>query len=333
MKYYRVLLLGLLSLSSARAATYALPEDGGQVVGEIQIVTSQAGDTLGKIAEIYELGYNEIVAANPTLSKKRLPEGTEVVIPTRYILPDTAHEGIVINLAEMRLYYFPSTQSSVQSADFVWESDTDSLAQTSEWQNNHYQDTMRSVVTFPVAIGKAGWGTPQASTYIKAKHRNPTWTPPASIRREAAARGRRLRAVYPAGPRNPLGTRALRLGIAGYLIHGTNKPNSIGKRRSHGCIRMRRDDVETLFDMVEVGTPVTIINQPLKVAASAEGLLIELHKPLREKRLRPNEIRHRVQLWQDSSDSAYVNSDLLENLIDSPNGMPTNISEVSWVGI
>ncbi len=220
---YRLCCLFLsLYVSVGLAATYQIPTDS-RTVGEMKVVTAVRGDTLNKIAVRYGVGYNEIVRANPKLSKRRLKTGTQVIVPTAYVLPNIDHQGIVINLSAMRLYYFLDDST---------------------------------VMTYPVAIGKRGWGTPKANTTIVKKHRHPTWTPPASIIREAARKGKKLRRVYPAGPNNPLGTRALRLGLPGYLIHGTNKPASIGKRRSHGCIRMRRGDVEELFDKVSVGTSV-----------------------------------------------------------------------------
>lgn len=223
----------MLWATVVQSATYPLPSDGSNVVGTPQTVVSRKGDNLSRLAMRYEMGYNEMVAANPTLSrKKRIPAGTTVLIPSVHTLPNVGRTGIVINLATMRLFYF---------------------------------STDNTVVTFPVAIGKKGWQTPQGDTIIKAKHRHPTWTPPASIRREAARRGKRLRKVYPAGPNNPLGTRALRLDIPGYLIHGTNKPWTIGQRRSHGCIRMRKKNIEDLFEMVAVGTSVKIIHQPATV--------------------------------------------------------------------
>lgn len=246
MKFLTILVIScsLVLSNYATAATYQLPKDGSDVVGEMKIVYSEKGDTLTKLGIRYEVGYNEIKKANPKITRKRLRAGTPIIIPTAHVLPAIEREGLVVNLSDMRLYYFP---------------------------------TPDTVVTFPVAIGKAGWSTPQGITYIKEKKRHPTWTPPPSIRREAAKRGRTLRRVYPAGPNNPLGTRALRLGMPGYLIHGTNKPWSIGQRRSHGCIRMRRDDVEALFEQVEVGMPVKIIKQPSRQLALPTIPEEELH--------------------------------------------------------
>ncbi len=233
MKKMMFWLSGILFAASVQAAQYSLPSDGSNIVGQAQTATAKRRDTLGGMAVRYGVGYNEMVKANPKWRGRRIPAGTAVTIPTQHKLPSAGRNGIVINLADMRLFYYPSGGGSVY--------------------------------TFPVAVGKRGWSTPRGTTSVISKRRNPTWTPPASIRREAARRGKRLRRVYPAGPNNPLGTRALRLGLPGYLIHGTNKPWSIGRRVSHGCIRMRRRDIEQLFSLVPVNTPVTIVSEGTKL--------------------------------------------------------------------
>lgn len=232
MKKVTILLSGILLSIGSFASTYTIPEDGSRIVGTPQTATAKKGDTLNRMAVRYGVGYNEILRANPKFKNRKIPSGTAVIIPTQHRLPNADRHGIVINLADMRLFYYPQGTNEV--------------------------------VTFPIAVGKNGWRTPKGRTSVVRKHRHPTWTPPASIHREAARRGKKLRRVYPAGPNNPLGTRALRLGISGYLIHGTNKPYSIGKRVSHGCIRLRRPDIERLFDLVSVDTPVTIVDQPSK---------------------------------------------------------------------
>lgn len=213
----------------AQAASYALPSNGSRIVGQPKSAVTKRGDTLNRLAVRHGVGYNEMVKANKRWRGRKIPAGTKVVVPTQHRLPDAAQRGIVINLADMRLYYYPPGKNKV--------------------------------VTFPVAIGKRGWRTPQGRTKVISKRKNPTWTPPASIRKASARKGKKLKKVYPAGPNNPLGTRAMRLGLPGYLIHGTNKPYSIGKRISHGCIRLRRRDIERLYSMVPVNTPVRIVNQ------------------------------------------------------------------------
>ncbi len=246
MKKMTVLLLSLVFAAFGYADTYTLPADGSRIVGQLQTATAKRGDTLNRLAVRYGVGYNEMVRANPKFKRRKIPAGTSVIIPKQYRLPDAGDNGIVINLADMRLFYFPGGSNEV--------------------------------MTFPIAIGKRGWRTPQGQTSVVRKHRHPTWTPPASIRREAARRGKKLRRVYPAGPNNPLGTRALRLGISGYLIHGTNRPYSIGKRVSHGCIRLRRPDIEALFDLVDIDTPVTIVSQRSQSPAQADTVTENLAK-------------------------------------------------------
>ncbi len=247
-------ILGLLSLSCVRGEEFILPPKGINVVGESFLVEAKKSETLTDIAREYGVGYNEIVKANPDVDVWYPGDKTPVVIPTRYILPDTPRSGIVLNLPEMRIYYYPKPKKGEAP----------------------------KVITYPVGIGRQDWETPRGQTYIAEKKRHPTWTPPASIRAEHAAQGDPLPAVVPAGPDNPLGTRAMRLGLRSYLIHGTNKPYGVGMRVSHGCIRMRREDVETLFEIVPRGETVRIINQPLKIGRFAGTLFMEFHSPLEE---------------------------------------------------
>ncbi len=247
----------LSQLSVANATEFLLPPDDINVVGESFLVDAKKSETLLDIAREYGVGYNEITKANPDVDPWYPGDKTPVVIPTRYILPDTPHEGLVLNLPEMRIYYYPKPKNGEAP----------------------------KVITYPVGIGRQNWETPRGKTYVSEKKRNPTWTPPASIKAEHAAKGDPLPNVVPAGPDNPLGTRALRLGIPSYLIHGTNKPYGVGMRVSHGCIRMRREDVEALFEMVPQKETVRIINQPLKIGRFAGTLFMEFHSPLEEDNL------------------------------------------------
>ncbi|MEE4145594.1 MAG: L,D-transpeptidase family protein, partial [Halieaceae bacterium] len=189
---------------------FPVPEAGNDIVGRVQVAIAQDRDTLPEIARRYNLGYEEIIAANPGVDPWRPGQGTPVVLPTAFILPGGAREGLVLNLASMRLYYYPKAKAG-QAAE---------------------------VITHPVGIGREGWHTPQGTTRIIQKTANPTWTVPASVRREHAAEGDPLPAVVPPGPDNPLGEYAMRLSMPSYLIHGTNKPWGVGMRVSHGCIRM-----------------------------------------------------------------------------------------------
>lgn len=247
-----LLLLFFYSIHSY-AVTYPLPAAGDALIGEEQIITARYEDTLLSLGRRYSVGYDEIVAANPGVNVWLPGEGTRIVIPSRYILPDAPRTGIVVNVAEQRIYYFPSPRSGEAPV----------------------------VQTFPVSIGKMDWKTPLGLTRVVDKRMNPTWYPPASVRKEHAARGDPLPAAVAPGPNNPLGEFAMRLGIAGgsYLIHGTNKPTAIGMDVTHGCIRMFPEDIEKFFKEVPVGTSVLIVDQPYKMGWSGNELYMETHPP------------------------------------------------------
>ncbi len=234
---------------SAGATTFYLADDTTRVVGHNLIVMSHQEDTLLDIARQFNLGYREIVDANPDLDPWLPGENKRVLVPNRFILPDASREGIVINLAEMRLYYYPKPQKGQR----------------------------QQVITHPLGIGREGWTTPLGKTSIIQKRKDPTWTPPASIRAEYLAKGEILPKVVPAGPDNPLGAYAMRLGMTSYLLHGTNRPFGVGMRVSHGCIRLFPEDIEHLFGIVAVGTPVEIIYQPYNAALDDGRLYLEAH--------------------------------------------------------
>lgn len=243
--------LGLAAGQGASARTYALH---GDVLGELALTTTVREDTIADIARTYSQGYKEMRLANPHVDPWLTGEDTEVVIPSQYVLPDAPRTGIVINVAEMRIYHFqPPRQGQPQD-----------------------------VATYPVSIGRQDWATPHGATKVVSKIKDPTWTPPASIRREHAAEGDILPAVVPAGPNNPLGRFALRLGFNGYLIHGTDKPFGIGMRVTHGCMRLYPEDIDRVFHSVPVGTTVRIVNQPYKLGVSGNQLLLEVHPALEE---------------------------------------------------
>jgi len=223
------------------------------LVGRLRYTTVQGEETLLDIARAYDLGYDEILAANPGVDPWTPPPGQRVLLPTAHVLPDAPREGIVINLAARRLYYYPP---------------------------RHGGEPAR-VVTHPIGIGREGWATPLGRTKVARKHAAPAWTVPASIRREHAAKGDPLPAVVPAGPDNPLGSHALRLGWSSILIHGTNKPAGIGMRVSHGCMQLYPEDIAPLFEAVPVGTPVTVVDQPYRVGRGDAGLLLEAHEATR----------------------------------------------------
>jgi len=226
------------------------------LIGALRTVTARHEDTLLDIARRNDVGQDEIVIANNAVDRWLPKEGTRVLVPSRYILPAAERKGLVLNVAEMRLYYFVPSQAG----------------------------RPEEVQTYPVSVGRMDWTTPLGVTRVVAKTRDPDWHPPESIREEAAARGDPLPEVIPSGPNNPLGDYALRLAVPGYLIHSTNKPYGVGMRVTHGCVRMYPEDIELLFPEVPVGTPVQIVNQPVKVGWLGDTLFIEVHPPLEEER-------------------------------------------------
>lgn len=239
-------MLLLLSTMHVQAERYELPANGDSIIGQMSLLTAKESDTFIELARRFGLGFKELVLANPNVDPWLPGEGTQVVIPTRFILPNTKRNGLVLNLAEMRVYYFP-------------------------------KDSPNYVYTYPISIGKDGWATPNTHTTIIAKAKDPTWTPPASIRKEHEERNDPLPPTIPPGPDNPLGKYAIRLGLTGYLIHGTNEPRGIGMRVTHGCVRLHPDDIQDLFGRVSVNTPVTIVNQPYKLAWYQDKLYAEMH--------------------------------------------------------
>jgi L,D-transpeptidase ErfK/SrfK len=246
--------LALGAIPPADATVYTLKNKDDAVFGEDQTVTTVYEDTLYDLAAKYSLGSEEIIRVNPGIDPWVPGAGKQVIIPGRHILPPGPHEGIVVNLPEHRLYYYPKPK----------------------------RGEPQTVITYPVSIGKMDWRTPLGLTHVIGKQKDPTWYPPESVRKEHAANGDPLPASVPPGPDNPLGAYAMRLaaGNGTYLIHGTNNPKAVGMPVTHGCIRMYPDDVQALFPLVPVGTPVRLINEPIKVAWVDGELLLEAHPPV-----------------------------------------------------
>ncbi|EML2064454.1 L,D-transpeptidase family protein [Enterobacter asburiae] len=247
-----LLLSSLGALNSARAMDYPLPPAGSRLIGQNQTYTIQEGDNkLQTIARRFNTAAQVILEANNTIAPVNPAPGTVITIPSQMLLPDTPREGIVVNLAELRLYYFPPGQNIVQ--------------------------------VFPLGIGQLGLETPVTTTRVSQKIPNPTWTPTPGIRARSLEQGIKLPPVVPAGPNNPLGRFALRLGVGNgeYLIHGTSAPDSVGLRVSSGCMRMNAPDIKALFEQVRVGTRVQIVNEPVKFSVEPDGKrYIEVHRPL-----------------------------------------------------
>lgn len=243
--------IGLTLSAPLYATTFTLNDPGSDVVGHNMVVYSRSEDTLLDIARQFDLGYRDITDANPEVDAWLPGENTRVVLPTRYILPEGPREGIVINIAEMRLFYYPKTA----------------------------RGELPQVVTHPIGIGREGWATPLGKAKITQKVKDPSWTPPESIRQEHLEKGDPLPRVVPAGPDNPLGAYAMRLSMPGYLLHGTNKPYGVGLRVSHGCIRLFPEDIESLFHMTPSSTSVDIVYQPHKAGMRNGQLYLEAHRP------------------------------------------------------
>ncbi len=245
---------GLFAREPVRTDRFVLPDENTDVVGLVQVVVARHEDTLPDFARRYGLGHDEVVAANPGIDPWLPGKGTRVVLPTQFVLPDGPREGLVVNLASLRLFYFPKPE----------------------------EGEPQTVITHPIGIGREGWRTPLGQMRITEKIENPTWTPPASVRREHAKQGDRLPAVVKAGPDNPLGAYAMRLSRPSYLLHGTNKPYGVGMRVSHGCVRLYPEDIARLFPEIPVGTKVRVISQPYLAGWKDGELYLEAHEPLSE---------------------------------------------------
>lgn len=271
-----------IPINIANAATFTIT---GDVVGAKTFYTLQEKNDLSQIAREHDVGIIELLAANPGINPQKIKSGMQIVIPSMYILPEPIRSGIVINLAELRLFYY---------------------------------STEGKVITFPIGIGRDGWETPTARTKILRKRKNPIWTPPESLRVEDP----KLPQSIPSGPNNPLGYYALDLGVTGLLIHGTNKPYSVGKRSSHGCIRLYPEDIEQLFNMVEAGTTVTIIDNPIKFGW-LDGKLYMEAMPSKQNYTPKN--FHEL-ITQKASDTK-VNWQVINQAIQKRAGIPVIISE------
>jgi L,D-transpeptidase ErfK/SrfK len=247
-----------LFASAEAFETYSYDKDS-TVIGSLKTHTVKGKDSLIEIARKYDIGYNEITDANPKLDAFVPGDGKSATIPTLWILPElTAYDGIVINLSEMRLYFFPRKSPG-------------------------------TVNTFPIGIGSEGKETPVGNFTIIQKIVKPSWRVPESIRKEKPE----LPLVVPPGPDNPLGSHAMRLSLGSVLIHGTNRPYAVGRKASHGCIRMYPEDIPNLFQLVPKGAKVTIIRQPIKIGIAGDKVYMEVHK---DKELHINYFNEAVRL-------------------------------------
>lgn len=276
------------------------------VIGELQVVRAYHEDTLSDIARRFNVGYEEIVAANPGVDPWLPGAGTEVVIPSQWVLPDVSRKGIVVNLAAMRMFYFPAPKKGEP----------------------------QRVITHPLGIGRVEWKTPQGRTRVVAKAAAPAWIPTAAIRREHAENGDPLPRVVPPGPDNPMGSHVLRLGWPEYAIHGTNKPASIGLRGTHGCLRMYPEDIAALYAEVPVGTPVTVIDEPFLAGFRGETLMLQTYPVLEDDRRRH---KPRVEALLKKADAAHrrrtgtsgplaIDRVMLEDMLREPRALTLPVS-------
>jgi L,D-transpeptidase ErfK/SrfK len=284
--------------------------DGSDVIGRVQATIARHEDTLPDIARRFNVGYDEIVRANPGVDPWLPGEGRRIVLPTRFVLPDAPRQGLVINLASMRLFYYPPHKDKAAPVE---------------------------VITHPIGIGRVGWSTPEGRTKIVSRVKDPSWTPPASVRKEHLENGDPLPAKVPPGPDNPLGRHMMRLGWPSYLMHGTNKPYGVGMRVSHGCIRLYPEDIKGLYDEIPVGTSVTVVNQPYLLGWSGDVLLVQAYGPLEDDErnwehgpasLRKKGAKSKSPLWKRivAADQS-INWDAARTVSASPTGVPIPVSK------
>lgn len=285
---------------------FELPADNDDVIGELQRVRAHPEDTFSDIARRFNVGYEELVAANPGVDPWMPGAGTEVLIPSQWVLPNVPRKGLVINLAAMRLFYFPEAG----------------------------KNETRQVITHPVGIGRLEWKTPQGKTRVASKAEAPSWIPTAAIRAEHEKEGDPLPAVVPPGPDNPMGQYVMRLGWPEYAIHGTNKPASIGMRGTHGCLRMYPEDIAALYAKVPVNTPVTVINEPYLVGFHEGQVYLQAY-PVLEDDKRDHSPRVKALIKQvraehakkrGAQDHVVINDTLVKALSNRPRALTLPVS-------
>lgn len=300
---FLTLLLGLLFALGWSYKVYALafnlPTNGDNVVGHLQWTQALPGDTFSSIGRRYDIGYYELVEANPGINPDNPSPGTIIVVPTRFILPPVPRQGLVVNLTELRIYFYPADS--------------------------------KKVITYPIGIGREGWDTPVGLMQIIEKTVNPTWYVPDSIRKAREADGVILPKFIPPGPENPLGGYRMRLSKPTYLIHGTNDYRGVGRRSSSGCMRMFPEDVEDLFAKVKVKTPVNVIDMAYKAGWENNQLYLEAHVPLQEQMGTPaadnGAMEKIVSVEAAREPSVQIDWDLAKHIVKVQSGIPQCIAK------
>lgn len=270
---------------------FRLPEEGDVIGERYTVVVEDPKQTLIDIARHHNIGYEEIRMANPDVSLWVPGAGTEVVIPAQYILPPAPREGVIVNLSELRLYYYPADKPGI-------------------------------VETYPVSVGREEFATPVGITRTTVKVKDPAWAPPASMRREAAERGEPAPSVVPPGPNNPLGEHAILLAMPSYLIHGTNRPEGVGMRVSRGCIRMYPEDIKSLYERLPSGTQVNLMDAPFKAGFAADGTLFVQSFPQLEENVEGFEplLNALERVTELTDNDVEIDADQIQRAVEAPDG-------------
>jgi len=295
--------LGLMLTAPASASTYVMDDPNAMVVGEIHIEHARRSDTLMDIARWLNMGYREIRRANPDVDLWIPGEGTRVLIPSMWVLPDAPRDGIVINRSEKRLYYF----------------------------HNDPQSGQRLLTTHPIGIGRQGRETPIGSAQVIAKLDNPAWYPTQGVIDDYASRGQKLPRMIPPGPDNPLGEHAMVLDLPGYLIHGTHRPDGVGMRVSQGCVRLYPEHIRDLIHQVPIGTPVHFIDQPVKLGKHNGEIYLEAHADANGNAPDRETAWAVVDQWLSRNGplpASVIEAEKVESIIERADGVPRVISSL-----
>lgn len=300
---------GSLLATSSQAAVFTLPPDGSSLIGQDQAIQTLASDTLLDLARKYSVGYFEIQEANPKVDMWLPGQGTNLTIPGRFIVPPVDHKGIVINLPQHRLFYFPKA-------------------------GRHDQPI---VITYPVSPGEGDFPTPVGVTRIIRKVPHPVWIPTAHILKAHAEAGDPIPKVWAAGPDNPMGEWALEttLSRGEIYIHGTNNPMAIGMSVTHGCVRLYPEDIAALYPIVRVGTPVTIVNEPVLASLQDGDLYLEVHPPTNSDRAPPAPDFDQISQIIDAAigkNVVAVDWDEVRQVAAQANGIPQLIGVEAYYG-
>jgi L,D-transpeptidase ErfK/SrfK len=290
------IILCLTTSVAAQAEVFAWDKNS-DVIGQIQIILADPSVNFAQLAEKYNVAFSALVESNPGVDPWAPAKGVELIIPTQFVLPSGPRSGIVINTAEFRLYYFDEKNKLIYS--------------------------------YPSGIGRPDWPTPLGSAKITGKIVNPSWTVPESILAEAFEKKIDITPVVPPGPDNPLGDHALRLSMPSILIHGTNNPAGVGRRVTHGCMRLYPKDVADLFGMVQNGTEVRIVHEPVKAGWRGGDLFVEMHPALPEYAEPLNKaMEHAAQVISNNAKALNLNLDwsLISSMAKAGTGVPTLVA-------